>query len=559
MNNFRQRPGCGRWVVRGVVFVVIVFLFWNELKLLYYLLRGLPSLVMGQPVDGLPPIENLLPQLLFLGFIIVGFILFSYLVVMLIARSVLPVRTTVEHWEAIKRFYGYLFGRRDALLMIREGKIIDEFSDRKKLSGGVALVDLNSAVVLERHMITGRGAAGRGESMGQPSRFPMARLGKPGLVFIRRSERLRGVLSLRKQFRINLNIMGQTSDGIEVKTHVFSLFTLGQPATIIKVAYCGDTVPDNLRVLQIDGETKKIRSISDELDRADKAEIHHFAQSFLYYGEPSAPLEPAEKGRETPPFHLDEQRIFAAAYAQARSVNESDVDSWSDLPAQVATEVFRNKITQVTYDSLYLPDDPSRFPLQTDFKPRFARHVRYLGVMSYQFVHRLDGQPPVEGQRVDNRMFRISTVQDLHNSKVLRDRGIKIIHAGFTELVPTDPKVRQQRLDNWRARWQQEADMIRAELDLEAMRIKNRARADKQHDLITNLSRILQSSAYSEEALALRVFQALEDVATDPNTRQLLPSDTVNMLRSLRLWLLPDEQVRPALLEERREAGQEEG
>ena len=75
---------------------------------------------------------------------------------------------------------------------------------------------------------------------------------------------------------------------------------------------------------------------------------------------------------------------------------------------------------------MYLPDDPSRFPLQTDFKPRFARHVRYLGVMSYQFVHRLDGQPPIEGQRVDNRMFRISAVQDLRNSKVLRDGASKL-------------------------------------------------------------------------------------------------------------------------------------
>ena len=352
MNSFRQRPGCGRWVVRGVVFAAIVFIFWDEIKLLYSLVRGLPSLVAGQPVEGLPPVENLLPQLLFLCFIAVGFILFSYLTIMLIARSATPVRTTVEHWEAIKRFYGYLFGRRDALVMIRDGKLVDEFSDRKKLGGGVALVDLNSAVVLERHLMSDRDASGKGEAAGQPSRFPMARLGKPGLVFIRRSERLRSILSLRKQFRINLNIMGQTSDGIEIKTHVFTLFTLGQSATIIKVAYFGDTVPDNLRVLQIDAATKKIKSISDELDRADKAEIHHFAQSFLYYGEPSAPFEPVEKGHEYPPFHLNEQRIFAAAYAQARSVNESGLDTWSDLPVLVATEVFRNMITQVPYEFL---------------------------------------------------------------------------------------------------------------------------------------------------------------------------------------------------------------
>ena len=47
------------------------------------------------------------------------------------------------------------------------------------------------------------------------------------------------------------------------------------------------------------------------------------------------------------------------------------------------------------------------------------------------------------------------------------------------------------------------------------------------------------------------IFQVLEDAASDPYTRQLLPKDTINFLRSLRLWLLPDENVRPAMLQDR--------
>jgi len=43
----------------------------------------------------------------------------------------------------------------------------------------------------------------------------------------------------------------------------------------------------------------------------------------------------------------------------------------------------------------------------------------------------------------------------------------------------------------------------------------------------------------------------LEDAASDPNTRQFLPKDTINFLSSLRLWLLPDENDRPALLQDR--------
>ena len=76
---------------------------------------------------------------------------------------------------------------------------------------------------------------------------------------------------------------------------------------------------------------------------------------------------------------------------------------------------------------------------------------------------------------------------------------------------------------------------------------------------VLELSQIVQNTEYSEEALTLRIFQALEDVATDPYTRQLLPRDTINMLRSLRLWLLPDEHVRQAFLEDRISSAEEEG
>ena len=276
----------------------------------------------------------------------------------------------------------------------------------------------------------------------------------------------------------------------------------------------------------------------------------HSALEYLAYRQPYAPLEPLEKSLDYPPYPIDEQRIFAAVYSQARHVNESKVDDWSSLPALVATEIFRNMISQVPYDLLYLPDDPAGFPLQSEFKPAFAEQVRYQGVISYQFVHRLDGQPPEEGQRLDNRQFRLAPAKGLRASKVLRDRGIKVLHAGFSELEPTDPKIRLQRLDNWRARWQREAEMIKADLDLEAVRIKNHARAEKQREMINSLSQIINTSAYPEEALTLRIFQALEDIALEPSTRQLLPGDTIQVLNSLRLWLSPEDQdASPPLLE----------
>jgi len=161
------------------------------------------------------------------------------------------------------------------------------------------------------------------------------------------------------------------------------------------------------------------------------------------------------------------------------------------------------------------------------------------------------------GQRVDFRQFRVSPVQQFRTPRILRDRGIKVIHAGFTELRPTDPMIRHQRLENWRAHWQTELDAKRADQEREVTRILSKARAEKQREMITSLSSILSSSEYSEEALVLRVFQALEDVTTDPSSNRILPRDTINLLRNLRIWLMPDSKAAANLLPERNSA--EEG
>ena len=66
--------------------------------------------------------------------------------------------------------------------------------------------------------------------------------------------------------------------------------------------------------------------------------------------------------------------------------------------------------------------------------------------------------------------------------------------------------------------------------------------------MIYSLAQIFRSSAHSEEALALRIYQALEAVATDPKARRFLPSDTITMLWNLRQWLDPHEQTGPDAL-----------
>jgi regulator of protease activity HflC (stomatin/prohibitin superfamily) len=127
----------------------------------------------------------------------------------------------------------------------------------------------------------------------------------------------------------------------------------------------------------------------------------------------------------------------------------------------------------------------------------------------------------------------------------LRERGIKVIASGFGELIPVDEAIYRQRLETWRAPWQKDVEIVRAQQDLEAMRIRSRARAEAQRGLTQSLANILQKQPHSDEIAALRVLQALEAAASDPHTQQLLPSDTITLMRTIHDWLLPGESRFP--------------
>jgi hypothetical protein len=157
--------------------------------------------------------------------------------------------------------------------------------------------------------------------------------------------------------------------------------------------------------------------------------------------------------------------------------------------------------------------------------------MRNNGVLSYRLIYHTSRAPLVEGNVYHENALIVSNIYPLKNSKLLRARGIKIIFSSFGDLIPVSPLIYKQRLDSWRAKWEKELDITTAGRELQAMRVRSRALADAQHDLWYQLSQIFSVQEHSEEALALRVMQALETAAADPKTRELLPATTMDMLR----------------------------
>ena len=530
-------------------------------------LREVPSLlwaIVTRQVNRLP--AKLWNSYLAISFDLILFFFVLFLWVACAGQFVLPVKTMYERSEATRRLFAYGLGGLGSGAVIREGGTLSGSvvkdspgeEDARRPGPGVILVDSSSAVVLERrrrpylllsylvlrplHYIIGL-------VLGEPAPAADLRVVGPGLVFTQfRSfpgypkfdERIRYVADLRRQIRLRLSVQGYTRDAIEVTTNVYNLFSISDTPTVLQVTYENGIAAENLRVIYLEGPVgaKIIKELADELDLEDKFEIHNYILANPLdvtgqdYSNIYIPPPPA-------PYPFDPARVFAAVTSQAQDAVEGKFVEWTELAAHAAAEVFRNLLMQEIYDNLYRPTTPEEYPLQT-LRTNFFRKVRNLGVLSYQYVKHKDVKLLGKGDAWSPADMLFSQVHNLQTPKVLRSRGIKVIFAGFTELQPESKTVQERRYDFWRAKWDKEARITEASYDLEAMRIRNRARVQAQQTMLTTLSEIFRAEPRTTEAMALRVFQALEAAAADTTTRALLPAETIAMLRTLQGWLLPE-------------------
>jgi len=231
---------------------------------------------------------------------------------------------------------------------------------------------------------------------------------------------------------------------------------------------------------------------------------------------------------------------LAAVYSKALDIDQDgEYMPWTDLPVHVAAQIYREMVAKEQYDYLYEPKDPKKYNMPT-LKGNFSRAMRNQGLLSFRFIDHMDGKQLVTGSEWIKDDLIYYDPRELKNPKVLRARGIKVIHSGFPDLLPVNLKVPEQFLENWQAPWTSKADDIRGQYQLQSARIINQARIEAQRDMAHSLARILRSSK-SDEALAMRVFQALEATVIDESTRQFLPQNTLKLLQNFKDWFLTDQ------------------
>ncbi|HZU86556.1 MAG TPA: hypothetical protein VFF78_03665, partial [Anaerolineaceae bacterium] len=483
-----------------------------------------------------------------------GFIFVLGLWLFIAGPVVLPVRGFSEVRRAPMYLFLHIMGWHGPQLYVENGRILSNQEGMSPKWPGVIVLDSNSAIALE--------AGVRMPDLGSPMRMLVpsvlrlfgltdrrenVRVRGSGVVFTWPEEEIHAVMDLRRQFRITIGNVGYTSDGLRVHCPVWIIFTIGQNPEILDVTYNGDMVADSLRMLtleQLPNGRIQVKAIADELelDAPDRLEFHEFARRPTTQ-RGMLPYTPRPETTLNCPPTFDVDRVFKASFGQA--LFQGEMLPWHDLPNRVAVDIFREELSRMNYMDMFNPD-PSIAPY-SDLKRRVRLSSRNSGILACRLVRHRDGRPLQTNVDYAPEEILVSAPLSLTNSKVLRDRGIKVIAAGFPELkLPEVMYVK--RLGFWKSRIDSEALVVESEAEYKALREKNRARADAQRDMIRGLSEILNRGGVSKEALAWRVLQALEQAAVDPQTRQLLPEHTLNTLRMLRDWMLPDDTIPPPVI-----------
>jgi len=347
---------------------------------------------------------------------------------------------------------------------------------------------------------------------------------------------------LRDQFRNESSIAAYTSEGVEIETNVFAVSSISKEPEIITLAYVGSTQVDDIKGLKtFEDKEKGVVIVEDifDIDSDDASEV------YKALGSNQDLVSEKTKRNSSFLFPYYEDRIRNIAHSKLGGNQKEDAQDWADLPVKIAVGVFRRMLSAESFDGLYLFDNLDEFPLEDQFRHVFIRSVKNQGLLSYQFIKLPDGKAfsGFVGEEIEASLIEKLPIRDFQgkgSSKVLRNHGITILSAGFSDIVPNE-NIRAKIMKRWQVRWERDIKVVKAKHELEAMRILNATRAQMQREMTYLLSNIFQSDPHSEEALALRTFQALEVAAADP-ADDISAKEIFLTLQNLHRWLLSEKQ-----------------
>jgi len=240
-----------------------------------------------------------------------GFICFGGLIFWLFffAQFILPVRTIPERFKIYERLIDYAMGSHGPALFIENGAIRESTGERLKKGPGVIWLDSASAAVLR-------------------NKVKFTQTVGPGVVFTGKGEFIAGVIDLHKHV---------TNIGPSEKDHPFAPKQDGQS----------------------DDEYTALQEKRWQTRALTRDGIEVVATIGVNFGVIDTP---PDGGSKPYPFSKNAARQYITAILTPNS-SRTDI-MWSDLPAQMAVDIWRDYVRRFTIDELFQLRDGDRTGLQ---------------------------------------------------------------------------------------------------------------------------------------------------------------------------------------------------
>jgi len=490
----------------------------------------------------------------------------------IMAQFALPVTTWQERWKAYQRLVLFTKAKHGPAIFVKGGEKISSQVELDSSAPGVALVDSGSAVALVQHddmkaislpsLEEWKEAQDdavkkkkkKGKSVAYEPKEPEVK--GPGVVFTEQGQKIDDTVDLRRQARGN-EFLVYTRDGIKVKSKVTVGFSLSDPPEKLWVGYLGGKESTVLKILKVNQKGNNL-TINGEipLDVDDAVEILRMIEL------PPAPAVPSSDS--SIPYPFDRERVKWAVFHQARD-KDGKLIPWHQAPLEAAAAIFRKMISDVPYDNFFNVDlfaltrrqadseksEKTEKPEKNDktqeqlylseLKDDFALYVKARGLANFQFIENLNGKPFSAKETVSLDALRQPPTVTLTGEKFnyFRHMGIVVKTATFGDVLAEDADVQERMLDSWKAKMEREIAIFDAEYELKAIRVRNKNRAMAQEDMTHLFPDIFRSVPYFDEALAMRVLQALETSVTD---KEMPAADLHEILKNIHDWLLADQK-----------------
>ncbi len=489
----------------------------------------------------------------------------------ILAQFALPVTTWQKRRKAYERLVLFTKAKHGPAIFVKGGERTSRQGELDSSSPGVALVDSSSAVALVQHDDMKaislpsleewqeaqdeavKKKKKNGKSAVYEPKEPEVK--GPGVVFTEKGQKIDDTVDLRRQAR-GSDFLVYTRDGIKVKSKVNVNFSLSDLPEKIWVGYLGGKELTDLKILKIDqmGNDLTLKGgISLDLD--DSVEILRMIE---------LPPAVSSSSDSSIPYPFDRERVKWAVFHQARD-KDGKLIPWHQAPLEAAAAIFRRMISDVQYDKFFNMDlfaltrrqadsenpEKAENPEKnektqeqlylSDLKDEFALRVKARGLANFQFIENLNGKPFSVKETVSLDALRQPPTVTLTGEKFnyFRHMGIVVKTASFGDVLAVDADVQERMLDSWKAKMEREIAIFDAEYELKAIRVRNKNRALAQEDMTHLFPDIFRSVPYFDEALAMRVLQALETSVTD---KEMPAADLHEILKNIHDWLLADQK-----------------